>query len=557
MIKIIVAKYSGLMRQALAYRHKKISARPINDPDVVALRNTLESSFHAFVQWSWPAIEAGHFINNWHIEALCKHLELAAEFKISNLIINIPPGTMKSTILSMFNAWVWTRDPSLRFLCLSGSLGLAIKDSNRCKRIVESAEYQRLWGHKVILRKNMNTKLRCETTAHGYRYTFSFGGNIRGEGGNFILIDDGNPDIDGRSDTTREARNDFLDSNVYLRLRGSNRICLINTQQRIHQYDLTGHMLSKDVPTVHIRLPMEFEVDHVCQTIPLKEGEDLWRDPRTQEGELLWPNWLDSEAVKRIKINLRTPYNVSSQLQQRPSPRHGGIIKTEWFKKWDRVSPPQRVYRLQSWDTAIMDNSDACYSACTTWDVFQDDDGYNNLYLAWCWRGKLEYPDLKDKIIDLRDKQNPDMILIEKGANGMPLVQDLFRSGIRVTPFEPRHHGFKNTTGNVVDASKEARATIASSYIEDGLVWIPLDSRTEFRSFPPYVTLFLEATMNFPRGDGKDIVDSMSQAILKLAQNLDLNYRGQKPDEVHLDWRMQARREAKMMETASNLYGRV
>ncbi len=179
------------IRRRIRALHKKRHVPTVTlSPEDLELKQRLEGSFHAFVQWSWHAIEAGDFVDNWHIESFCRHLELTAHFKIKNLIVNIPPGTMKSTILSMWNAWCWTWDPSLRFLCLSGSLNLAIKDSNRCKRIVEWDQYKKLWGNTVHLRRDENSKLRFATTAHGYRYTFSFGGNIRGEGGNFISIDD-------------------------------------------------------------------------------------------------------------------------------------------------------------------------------------------------------------------------------------------------------------------------------------------------------------------------------------------------------------------------------
>lgn len=533
----------------------------------IDLKNKLESSFFEFVRWSWDKIEAIPFTDGWHIKAVCDHLELAYTCEIKHLIINVPPGTMKSTILSMFNAWCWTKEPHLKFLCVSGTKRLAIKDSDRCRRIIDSPQYQKLWGVTVKLRHDSKSKQAYENTAHGHRLAYSMRASVRGEGGNFVIVDDGNSDIDYYSNTMREATNEYLDSNLYLRLRGSTRVCLINVQQRIHQMDLTGHMLSKGIPVVHLRLPMEFEAGYRCKTLPLKQGDKPWEDPRQEEGELLWPQGLTAEAVAKIKLNLRTEYNISGQLQQRPSPRHGGLIKKEWFSLWEKPRFPECTYVLQSWDTAITVSKDSCYSACTTWGIWVDDNGYNNLFLLNCWRGKLEYPDLKEMIKrcsedyycsslygDLRNNK-PDMVLMEKAANGTSLIQDLFRSGLRITSFDPKNHGFKSGSGSALDGSKLTRAKIATSFIEQGFVWLPMRP-PDFRTTYGYVNMFLEAAINFPRGDGADIIDSMSQAIIKLSKNLDIHYKGQKPTQV-FDWKSHSYELSDMMRRQGSYSGRI
>lgn len=560
--------HSNLLKSSRKVYEESLIYLKVPNPEQDALRAKLEGSFYEFVKWAWSAIEAIPFIDGWHIKAVCDHLELAYTCEIKHLIINVPPGTMKSTILSMFNAWCWANEPWLKFLCVSGTKRLAIKDSDRCRRIIDSLQYQKLWGDKVKLRHNSKSKQIYENTAHGHRLAYSMRASVRGEGGNFVIVDDGNSDQDYYSSTMREATNEYLDSNLYLRLRGSTRVCLINIQQRIHQFDLSGHILSKGVPVVHLRLPMEFEADNPCSTVPLKTGQQSWIDPRKTEGELLWPNGLTADVVDKIKRNLRTEYNIAGQLQQRPSPKTGGLIKVEWFKRYERVSLPKLIYVLQSWDTAITVNKASCYSAFTTWGVFQDDQGYNNLILLNCWRGKLEYPDLKEMIKrcsedymcqslhgPLKATRRPDMILMEKAANGSSLMQDLFRSGLRITPFDPKNHGFKSGT-SVSNSSKIGRAKIASSFIEQGFVWVPMIP-PDFRITYKYVEMFLEATKLFPMGDGADIIDSMSQALIKLSQNLDINYRGQKPDETRIDWRAKGYEMSAMLERQSNNYGRV
>lgn len=268
------------MSSSLEKKHLKIINEVYQAPKIIPIEDQelilkLESSFYEFVKWAWPSIEAIPFRDGWHIKAICDHLELAYTCEIKHLIINVPPGTMKSTLLSLFNAWCWTKEPYLKFLCVSGTKRLAIKDSDRCKRIILSNQYQKLWGNKVKLRHDSKAKQAYENTAHGHRLAYSMQASVRGEGGNFVIIDDGNTDQDYISNVMREAKNEYLDSNLYLRLRGSDRICLINVQQRVHQFDLTGHMLSKGIPVVHLRLPMEFEADHVCRTIPLKKRQKI------------------------------------------------------------------------------------------------------------------------------------------------------------------------------------------------------------------------------------------------------------------------------------------
>lgn len=524
----------------------------LTDEDKI-LKKRLEGSFHEFVSFAWPAIEAVPFVDGWHVKAVCDHLEKAYSFDINSLIINVPPGTMKSTIMSMFNAWCWTKEPHLRFLCVSGTKRLAVKDADRCKQIIESEQYQRLWGDTVQFRRDSKSKLNFQTTAHGHRLSYSMGASVRGEGGNFVIIDDGNTDQEYISDLMREAKNEYVDSSLYLRLRDPKKSCLINVQQRIHQFDITGHMLAKDKGVVHLRLPMEYETDDPCQTVTLKDGK-VWKDPRTEPNQLLWPERIDNKALTKMKLNLGTAYNIAGQLQQRPSPKHGGIIKRDWFKAWKYESSPHCEFVLQSWDTALVSHKDSCYSACSTWGVFRNEEkgsegyGYNNIILLNTWRGKLEYPDLKEMIkrsalnylttgIDkpFRPGPQPDIVVIEKAASGFSLIQDLLRSGIHVIGFDPKRHGFKTSTGTSGDASKVGRAKIASSLIQQGFVWLPYRP-PEYRQLYANSQLMMDSCIHFPRGDGLDLVDSMSQAFITFMKDGWLSYKGMHPEQETFDW---------------------
>lgn len=564
------------VRRRIKTLHEKRYHPPVllSDADL-ELKARLEGSFHEFVKWGWPIIEGlSPFVEGWHSQAICEHLEALYRLDINRLIINIPPRLGKSNICSvLYCAWVWTREPHLRFLYSSYAQSLSVRDSVKCRRLVQSREYKALWGDQFHLMGDVNNKLRFDNNKTGYRIASSVGGSNTGEGAHFEISDDPNNVLDSESEVIREEVNnwhDFVMSSRHSGLMHEFRRLVV--QQRTHFHDVTGNILSKDDQRwVHLCLPMEFEESRACQTVVLRGFKGIWRDPRQQEGELLWPQGINAKALKLLKDKdfRGSSYRIAGQLQQRPSPAEGGIIKREWFKEWKHTVWPDLTYVLQSWDTAIMDNKDACYSACTTWGVWQDDNGYNNLILLNAWRGKLQYPDLKEMIRrcsedfmcqslhgTIKAGRRPDMVLIEKAANGMPLVQDLMRSGIHLVPFNPRLYGFRTGHGRIVDSSKEARATIASSWIEQGFVWIPYTRDSNFKNPHKYAEMFLDSCLHFP-GEGADLVDSMSQALIKLMRQNDINYKGQKPDDPVMNWKQEVRQTSRLLEKNSNLYGRV
>lgn len=535
------------MKSALAYKRiteldrKYDYCNPQIEQRFVDEAALYESSLHSFIKGAWPIIEGGReFVDGWHLQAICEHLEAVYRGEIKMLLINEPPRCMKSTAFPVaLPAWIWTIEPSLQFLFLSYGSTLSIRDSVKCRRIIASKWYQQRWGHKFQISSDVNTKLRFDNSKTGYRIATSIGGMGTGEGGDIIGVDDPNNAGDIDSDVIREWTNDWCDHVLSTRLNNPKTGRVVMIQQRLHTQDYSGHILAKNLPDlVHLCLPMEFEAARKCITVPLKSTSGKpWEDPRTEEKELLWPARFGPEEVERLKRSMNSEYVVAGQLQQRPAPAAGGLIKKAWWQWWKEPNPPQCEFVLQSWDTAFTTGADACYSACTNWGLFHDHNNVSNVILLSYWQGKVENPDLRRMMLRMANNYydnkydrpipenyvlKPDMILVEAGANGMPLIQDLRRAGLLVTKFDPR-----KATGTT-DNSKLFRAKIFSHIIESGKVWLPAKP-PEYTSLRPMADIFMETCSMFPNGESNDIVDSMMQALAKfLSMGLINN-----PEDIH------------------------
>lgn len=483
-----------------------------------------ENSFLLFIEKAWPIIEGNApFVYGWHVKAICEHLEALYKLDINRLIINIPPRLGKSNICSvLYCAWVWTKEPHLRFLYSSYAQVLSIRDSVKCRRLIQSNWYQKFWGNKFRLMGDVNTKLRFDNDKTGYRIASSVEGSNTGEGGHFEITDDPNNVLTSDSEVTRNSTNnwhDFVMSSRHAGIMSQFRRLVV--QQRTHEMDVTGNILAKDDSRwVHLCLPMEYEEGRKSSTIVLRSSNNkIWEDPRTKEGELLWPAGVNQEELDLFKQKdfRNDSYRIAGQLQQRPSPAGGGILREEWFKPWKHRDLPEFEYVLQSWDTALAVSEKSCYSACTSWGVFKDRGGINNIMLLSVFRERVEYPDLRkmasrlannymDVIIDdpLTGKLPPNLILIEEKVSGYSLLQDLMRANLPVMKFNPSKHG-----------DKVGRCRVVSHLIENGLVWLPTAGPT-FEYYNEDSQIFLHAAMTFPSAESNDIIDSMSQAFIRI-----------------------------------------
>lgn len=481
-----------------------------------------ELSLYEFFKQAWPQIEGEkEFVPGKHIEVICEHLELIASRKIKKLLINLPPRFSKSTLISIvFPAWVWIRNPSERFLCSSYALQLANRDSRICRTLIQSPWYQENWSERYSLLKDQNTKGRFDNTRKGYRMATSSKSAATGEGGSILITDDGNNVKDCQSEVDREGRLEWWSQIWSTRLNDKKNDCMIVVQQRTHERDISGFILNNDVDEdwTKLILPMEFELSRKSKTVELPSTKGkVWEDWRTEEGQLLWPERFGDKEVADTK-NILGSYGYAGQYQQRPAPADGGIIQKSWFEWWKDSTPPEIEYVLQSWDTALTANEMSAYSACTTWGVFYDENNIENIILLSMWRGRIEYPELREiakrlyfdyrdtgKEREIRFKGRPlDMCLIEAKASGDPLIQDLATAGIRAVPFIPNKYG-----------DKIQRVRLITPLIEGGRIWLPARA-PDYTALLPYADEFLESVACFPNAESRDLVDTMAQALLKL-----------------------------------------
>jgi predicted phage terminase large subunit-like protein len=308
-----------------------------------------ERSLSRFIRLGWPNIDPADYITNWHIDATAEYLEDVANGGIRKLIINMPPRHMKSLSVSVaWPAWVWAQakrsaltGPQVGFLTACYAQSLSVRDSVKCRRLIQSPWYQRQWGDRFGMASDQNTKIKWENDKGGYRIASSVDGTATGEGGDIIIIDDPVSARDALSPTVRQSANDWFDGTMTTRLNNPKTGAYVVVMQRLHEDDLVGHLLDKDRGEWEVLcLPARYEHEH----------PHVWaRDPRKENGTLLWPARVGEKEVKSLETALGS-YGTAGQLQQRPAPSEGGMFQRSWFEIVDVL--PTGLEFVRDWDLA-------------------------------------------------------------------------------------------------------------------------------------------------------------------------------------------------------------
>jgi len=462
--------------------------------DDYAEKLAAEASLYEFVRAAWPVVEPDvDFIDGDHVRALCDHIEAVIWGQIPNLLANVPPGCMKSLCACVFApAWSWIHKPSLRWLFASYEQSLSTRDSMRCRQILQSAWYRQRWGDRFKFLGDQNEKIRYDTDARGWRIATSVGGRGTGEHPDVIVADDPHKVKEAESDTERIAAVRWWDGTISSRgkIRGVRRIVIM---QRLHQGDLSGHILEVDAAAgrwVHLCLPMRYEPDRMKPT-PLG-----WSDPRTEPGELLWPAAFPEPMVAELEREMGT-LRAAGQLQQRPVPLGGQLFHRDWFEIVDAA--PAAGRRVRYWDKAGTQGGGA-YSSGVRMVLGED----GQFYVENVRRAQLS-PARRNALIrqtaatDADDTDNTLAIWIEQepGSGGKESAQ------ISVKQLRGYPVYLDRVTGD-----KFTRAIPMAAQAEAGNVKLV---RGQWNA------AYLDELEAFPNGTYKDQVDGSSGAFNKLA----------------------------------------
>lgn len=304
-------------------------------------------TLEGFIEEFWPVLEPKKQLKfGWALRAMCKHLEAVTAGDIQFLMMTVPPGMMKSLVLVFWTAWEWgpLDRPDIQVLATSYSQPNVLRDNMKLRRLVESDKFQMLWPLK--LRDDQNAKGKFENMGSGFSEARPFS-SMTGGRGDRVKIDDPHSTETAESDTERQTAVRIFREGISDRLNDVTTSAIVIIMQRLHEQDVAGVALQLDIGFVHLNLPMEFEPERKCQTYV--KGELFFEDPRTQDGELLFPERFPAEEIERLK-RAKGSYAYSGQYQQRPAPRSGGMFQRGDFEIVDAV--PAGAKRCRAWDFA-------------------------------------------------------------------------------------------------------------------------------------------------------------------------------------------------------------
>lgn len=477
-------------------------------------RTALVSDFKAFVKAAWPHVENFPFKEGVHVDAICEHMQAAGERRIKSLVINVPPRLGKSTLCSvLFPAWILARNAKETLLHASYSAPLAVRDSVKTRTLIESDWFRARWP-EVSLREDQNLKSSFQTTVGGGRMTTSVGGTVTGLGGTFLILDDPLNAQDGDSATVREAANQWFAEAWYNRINGDpDQAVRIVIMQRLHARDVSA--LCIDSGWDHLNLPMEFEGE-------IKPTSIGWHDPRTEFGQLLWPDQWNTEAVAKLKKALG-PMAYAGQYQQNPVPRGGGTIKRVWLRFWydparlggppDPVTaqledgtfielpqkawaPPKGATYVNSWDVAFKGGPKSDFVVGQAWLTEA-----GNAYLVDQERGRWDFVETKAAVKRLHSRCRGLPTLVEAKANGDAVMTALREEDnfIGLLPVDPK-------------GDKFSRLSAVAPLFAAGTVWLP------HPAMAPWVgSEYIPEITTAPRGLNDDQADASSQALAHIS----------------------------------------
>ena len=432
----------------------------------------IHSDFLTFVKYMWP-----EFIEGSHHKIISEKFNKLATGEIKRLIINMPPRHTKSEFAStLLPAWMIGKHPDLKIIQSTHTTELAVRFGRKAKNIIDSEEYKKVF--KTTLREDSKAAGRWETNSKGEYFAAGVGGAITGRGADLLIIDDPHSEQDALNAQALERAYEWYTSGPRQRLQPGGRIVLVMT--RWNQKDLTGKLLNAQKESK----ADQWEVIEFPAILP--------------NGKPAWPEYWKLDELEGVKASLSIG-KWNAQWMQNPTAEEGSIIKREWWQTWEKEQMPQLHHVIQSYDTAFMKKESADYSAITTWGVFYpSEDSGPNLILLDAVKERFEFPELRRVAMEQYQYWNPETIIIESKASGLPLTYELRKMGLPVVNFTPSRGNDKHTRVNAV-----------APLFESGKIWAP-DLK--------FAEEVIEECAAFPYGDHDDLVDSMTQAVMRFRQ---------------------------------------
>jgi predicted phage terminase large subunit-like protein len=368
------------------------------------------------------------------------------------------------------------KNPKLKVIQTTHTGELAVRFGRKMKNLVDTNEFAQIFDECKIA-ADSKAAGRWETNKGGEYYAAGIGGAITGRGADLLIIDDPHSEQDALSDTALDSAYEWYTSGPRQRLQPGGSIVIVMT--RWSTKDLTGQLLK-------------------AQTEPKADQWEVIEFPAILPSDKpVWPNYWKLEELESVKASL-SEAKWQAQWQQNPTSEEGSIIKREWWKKWEEDDIPDLVHVIQSYDTAFSKKETADFSAITTWGVFYPPNKGPHLILVDVEKGRWDFPELKKIALEQYKYWEPESVIVEQKASGTPLTHELRQIGVPVLNFTP-------SKGN----DKHVRVNSVAPIFEAGKVYIP-DRR--------WAEEMIEECAAFPYGDHDDLVDSMTQAVLRFRQ---------------------------------------
>ena len=453
-----------------------------------------QEKFLPFVERVWPSFIAGR-----HHAKMAAAFEEVANGTCKRLIINMPPRHTKSEFASyLLPAWFLGKFPGKKIIETAHTAELAVGFGRKVRNLVDSDAYKSIFPN-VGLQSDSKAAGRWATNHGGDYFAIGVGGAVTGKGADILIIDDPHSEQEA---TVAESNPEVYDktyewytSGPRQRLQPGGAIVIVMT--RWSKKDLTGQVLKSALQ----RSGEEWKVIEFPAILP--------------SGNPLWPEFWPIEQLEALRNELPSG-KWQAQYQQQPTSDVNAIVKREWWRNWEDDNPPACEFIIQSWDTAFLKTQRSDYSACTTWGVFyQDDDaGFSqaNLILLNAIKKRMEFPELKQRAFEEWKEWEPDALIVEAKASGTPLLFELRAMGIPVQEYTP-------SKGN----DKIARLNAVADIFASGRVWVP-GTR--------WADELVEEVASFPSGEHDDLVDSMTQALLRFRRGGFIRLDSDEPEEV-------------------------